>query len=136
MLTDYPRVYPGLVGLVRKIQDRFKLAVVTTTSLANVTTVLKSVGLDAAFPLIIAREDVSRPKPHPEAYRKALLKLKIRPTECVALEDSPSGLASAQAAGIRAIAVGHRRAMGDWVGGSAFLMGLDDLEAVLSAIGV
>jgi beta-phosphoglucomutase-like phosphatase (HAD superfamily) len=46
-------------------------------------------------------------KPHPEAYLTAAARLGVEPGRCVAIEDSPTGIASAEAAGCVVIAIPH-----------------------------
>src|SRR5262249_37401707 len=53
----------------------------------------------------VCAEDVRRSKPDPEPYLRAAALLGEAPGECVALEDSPRGIASAQAAGCPVIGV-------------------------------
>lgn len=57
------------------------------------------------FTVTVCREDVAHGKPEPEPYLRAASLLKVPPEGCVVLEDSPSGIASAQAAGCAVIAV-------------------------------
>jgi HAD superfamily hydrolase (TIGR01509 family) len=136
LLADSPRLYRGVVPLVHRLKEaRVRLGVVTTTWRGNVETVLKASGLLGAFEFIVGKEDVSKPKPDPEGYRLALAKLGLSASEVVAIEDSPTGLASARAAGLRVIAVGHRRGSGDWAQGSAFVGSLADPAEVIAAIG-
>jgi HAD superfamily hydrolase (TIGR01509 family) len=122
LLRRAPRIYPGVVEVVRALHGRTRLAVVSGTWRENVEVVLDAAGLADAFELIVAKEDVTRRKPDPEAYRLALDKLGLPPESVVALEDSPTGIAAARAAGIgRIIAVGHRRPRGDWAEGAEYL---------------
>ena len=134
LLGDFPRIYPGVAALVQHLNKKVQLAVVSTTWQANVEAVLRSAGLLDAFPVIIAKADVAAPKPDPEGYRLALARLGVAPNEAVALEDSPTGLAAARAAGLRAIAVGHRRPMGDWTGDAGFVPDFHDLSSVLKSL--
>jgi HAD superfamily hydrolase (TIGR01509 family) len=136
LLRDSPRVYPGVAELVRKVEGRARLAVVSGTWRENIEVVLDTVNLSGAFDLIIGKEDVTAVKPDPEAYQIALKRLRLSPKSCVAIEDSPSGLAAARAAGIRAVAVGHRRSFGDWVGDAAYISGLDPAEGLLQHLGL
>lgn len=124
MLAASPRIYPGVRDLVEALRGKARLAVVSGTWRENVTTVLEASGLDGAFVLIVAKEDVARSKPAADAYRLALRKLKVPPEEAVALEDSPSGLEAARAAGVRAVAVGHRRPSPEWAGDAVFVPNL------------
>jgi beta-phosphoglucomutase-like phosphatase (HAD superfamily) len=57
------------------------------------------------FDALVCADDVSVTKPDPEPYLLAAKLLGADPARCVALEDSPNGVASAEAAGYRVIAV-------------------------------
>ena len=138
LLRDSPRVYPGIPALVERVKalGTVKLAVVTTTWRENVSTVLKAASLFPSFTLIVAKEDVKAAKPDPEPYRRAVECLGMAPADAVALEDSASGMASAQKAGVRAIAVGHRRLRGAWSGKAPFLEDLKKTDDVLATLGL
>jgi HAD superfamily hydrolase (TIGR01509 family) len=57
------------------------------------------------FDVVVSGDEVRHPKPHPEPYLTAAERLGVDISRCVAIEDSPSGLASAGSAGARVIAV-------------------------------
>lgn len=57
------------------------------------------------FAVVVSGDQVAHPKPHPEPYLTAVERLGLQPTECLVIEDSASGLASAEAAGIPAVGV-------------------------------
>ncbi|PPK94667.1 HAD superfamily hydrolase (TIGR01509 family) [Kineococcus xinjiangensis] len=63
--------------------------------------------LPGAFDVVVAGDEVERGKPHPDPYLRAAHLLGVRPGDCVALEDSPTGVRSAEAAGCRTVAVPH-----------------------------
>ncbi len=63
--------------------------------------------LPGVFQVVITGDRVQRSKPHPEPYLLAAHELGLAPNNCVAIEDSPTGLASAEAAGTRALVVPH-----------------------------
>lgn len=80
-----------------------KQAIVTTTSRSNVQALLSlhmGKGWQSLFQACICGEDVSQKKPDPEAYTLALKALDLKPLQTLALEDSPGGVAAAQAAGV------------------------------------
>ena len=60
-----------------------------------------------SFATTVTGEEVSRGKPHPEPYLLAAERLGLDPGECIAIEDSPTGVRSALAAGCRVIGVPH-----------------------------
>jgi beta-phosphoglucomutase len=136
MLRDAPRLYPGVVELVGQLRGRVRMAVVSGTWRENVEAVLTSSGLDQAFEFIVGKEDVSAVKPDPEAYQLALSRLEVGPGDVVAIEDSPTGLAAASAAGRVCIAVGHRREFGDWVGNATYVSGLEPAAGLLQRMGL
>jgi HAD superfamily hydrolase (TIGR01509 family) len=78
-------------------------ALVTASSRAIMDAVLKVTGL--SFGVTVCGEDVRRPKPDPEPYLLAATRLGVPAAGCVVLEDSPTGIAAARAAGCPVIAV-------------------------------
>lgn len=58
-----------------------------------------------AFDVVVAGDDVTRPKPHPDPYLQAAEALGVAITDTVAIEDSPNGLRSALASGAVALGV-------------------------------
>ncbi|MER6217841.1 MULTISPECIES: HAD family hydrolase [unclassified Streptomyces] len=57
------------------------------------------------FAFTLSADDTVRTKPHPDPYRTAAARLGLEPGECVAVEDSPDGAASAEAAGCPVLVV-------------------------------
>jgi HAD superfamily hydrolase (TIGR01509 family) len=96
---------PGARQLLLELREAgIKTALVTMSMRRMALAVASSVGFDA-FDLVVAGDDVTHGKPHPEAYLKAAAGLGVSPEHCIALEDSPTGLASAEAAGVRTIGI-------------------------------
>ena len=60
-----------------------------------------------SFAATIVGDEVRRGKPHPEPYLAAARALNVSPRDSVALEDSPTGVRSATAAGCHVIAIPH-----------------------------
>jgi len=98
---------PGIARLMAETQAAgARLAIATTTSLANVEALLNAtLGREAlaAFAAIGAGDMVSAKKPAPDVYLYVLDRLGLPAEECVALEDSRNGLAAARAAGIATV---------------------------------
>jgi len=83
-----------------------RMGIVTTTSRANVEALLKThLGTDweSKFEAIVCAREAPRKKPDPQAYLLALEVLQLRSHEVIAMEDSPAGVAAAQAAGVPVI---------------------------------
>ena len=64
---------------------------------------LQSVGLDDRIPLIVTTEEVAADKPAPDVYLRAAQRLDVVPGQCIAIEDSVHGVASASVAGMRVV---------------------------------
>jgi HAD superfamily hydrolase (TIGR01509 family) len=59
------------------------------------------------FAAVVTGDEVTHGKPHPEPYLAAARALGVEVTDCVAIEDSPTGVRSAVAAGVPTVAVPH-----------------------------
>ncbi len=109
--------FPGAAELVAAASEAgLMLGIVSNARSEEVRSALEQAGLSRRFKVLITADEVAEPKPSPEPYLKALEALSaepplpdrlIHPHEVLAVEDSPSGLASAFAAGISTLAVAH-----------------------------
>jgi HAD superfamily hydrolase (TIGR01509 family) len=98
---------PGAVELIGAVRAAgLPYALVTSSEPVIVDAVLGALALhEVAFDVIVSGADVRNPKPHPEPYQLAAALVGADPRCCVALEDSPNGVASAEAAGCVTVAV-------------------------------
>lgn len=104
-LADHLPWRPGALELLRELKDAgVKTALVTMSMRTMAMRVAESIGFDA-FDLVVAGDDVQFGKPHPEPYLKAASLLGVDPANCVAFEDSKTGLTSAELAGTMAIGI-------------------------------
>jgi HAD superfamily hydrolase (TIGR01509 family) len=95
----------GAQDLVRAVHDAaIPAALVTSTHRHLADLALRTIGAEN-FAAVICGDEVDHPKPDPEPYLRAAHMLGVDPRACVAIEDSLTGLASAEAAGCRVIAV-------------------------------
>ena len=96
---------PGAQELLLELRKRnVKTALVTMALHRMAQQVVDAIPFDA-FDAIVAGDDVTQGKPHPEAYEKAAALLGFHPSKCIAFEDSVTGLTSAEAAGTYAIGI-------------------------------
>lgn len=96
----------GAADLVAALAShRIPMAVATSSRRAHAEAHLDAAGIFAAFKTVVTRDDVANPKPHPEPYLTATQRLGAAPADCVAFEDSLSGVRAAHAAGMRTIMV-------------------------------
>lgn len=96
---------PGAQELLRELKKHgVKTALVTMSMKRMAESVANQIPFKA-FDVIVAGDMVTQGKPHPEPYLLAAQLLGVKPEDCVAFEDSNTGLTSAEAAGTRAIGV-------------------------------
>jgi HAD superfamily hydrolase (TIGR01509 family) len=96
---------PGAQELLLDLKKHgVKTALVTMSLRRMAQQVVDAIPFDA-FDVIVAGDDVLRGKPHPEAYEKAAALLGFETRNCIAFEDSSTGLTSAEAAGTYAIGI-------------------------------
>jgi HAD superfamily hydrolase (TIGR01509 family) len=97
-------VFPGVAEGLGRL-SAVPLAVATSAGRALTEAVLEAAGIGRAFRHVITSDDVPRTKPSPDVYRLAAKRLGVPAWVCAAVEDSPSGIEAAQAAGMRVIGV-------------------------------
>ncbi len=97
----------GSVAAVRRLGERFTLALASSSARVLIDQVLQTAGLTDAFQVTLSTEEVARGKPAPDVYLAAVEKLGLTPAVCAAVEDSSNGLRSAGAAGLAVVAVPH-----------------------------
>ncbi|MGW3042929.1 HAD family hydrolase [Kitasatospora sp. NPDC001159] len=96
---------PGALALLAALREaRVPTALVSASPRRVVELVLSAIGRDW-FEVTLAAEDTARTKPAPDPYLAAAQRLGLDPAACVAVEDTPTGVASATAAGCVVLAV-------------------------------
>jgi HAD superfamily hydrolase (TIGR01509 family) len=116
--------------LLDRMRERGIPAALVTMSYAPLADAF--VASAGAFDVVVTGEQVAEGKPHPESYLTAAARLGVPIDRCLAIEDSPSGIRSAHAAGAMTVAV-HRLTPLDPLPGMSRVRSLDSLtdEAVL-----
>jgi HAD superfamily hydrolase (TIGR01509 family) len=104
-LSSCVPMMPGAKELLAEVRAAgVPAALVSSSHRALLEPALEAMGREH-FALSVAGDEVSRTKPHPEPYLTAAARLGAVPERCAALEDSPNGVAAAEAAGCVTVAV-------------------------------
>ena len=130
------RAFPGVSELVAACQGAgLRVAVASSGDDVKVTANLRTIGLPIeAWDAVVTGEEVTHKKPAPDLFLLAADKLKLKPAECVVVEDAVNGIQAAKAAGMRCVAVAQtfppdRLGEADLVRGSIAQISLSDLGA-------
>lgn len=115
MIEDELPLFPGVLKFLKATSRHFQLGLVSMANKAEVGYVFQRANLTPYFSVVVTAEDASMCKPAPECYTAGLTKLNelrqrerqlpLLPSECLAIEDSPPGIESARAAGMRTLGV-------------------------------
>jgi len=106
LLERDARAMPGAVDLVAELSARgVPLAVASNSPRTVVEFALALAGLDGAFTAVVTADDVALPKPAPDPYLVACAALGVDPATAVAFEDSATGAAAANAAGLAVVGI-------------------------------
>lgn len=115
LIKDELPLFPGVVTLLKAASRRYALGLVSMARRQEIDYVLERSRLAGLFTVLISAEEVTKHKPDPECYRRALEKLNARRQkdrlpalpgkDCVAVEDAPPGIESARTVGMRTIGV-------------------------------
>ena len=95
--------YAGAVEFVRHWALRKKMALVTNSPLSVAQRAIGQLGLGDCFSTVVAGDQLSHKKPHPESYQRAARELSLPPQSLLVFEDTAAGIASAEEAGCRAL---------------------------------
>ncbi len=128
---------PGARELLEELRTLgVKTALVTMSIRSMAEQVVGHLGFDG-FDLLVTGDEVEHPKPHPQPYLRAADLLGVSIEDCVAIEDSRAGLASAVASGAVSVAMPHAVTIPDAPTHTTWptLVGKtsDDLAALLAA---
>src|SRR5687768_5322436 len=115
MIEDELPLFPGVLTFLKATSRHFSLGLVSMANKLEVGYVFQRANLTPLFSVIVTAEDASVCKPAPDCYLAGLTKLNekrqrerllpLLPSECLAIEDSPPGIESARAAGMRTLGV-------------------------------
>lgn len=99
--------FPDAIGLVGRLA--VPIGVASNSDRWRLDLVLSSAGIRHLFDVTVAGDEVVEPKPAPDIYLRVSELLGVSPGECIVIEDSPTGVTAARAAGMTVVVVrrGH-----------------------------
>jgi HAD superfamily hydrolase (TIGR01509 family) len=106
-VQDHVPWQPGAQDLVAELRRHDVPCAVVTMSYRRLAQPVVDALPAGSFNTVVTGDQVEHGKPHPEPYLTAAARLGVDPARCVAIEDSPTGVASARAAGCIVVGVTH-----------------------------
>jgi HAD superfamily hydrolase (TIGR01509 family) len=104
MLAEIHQALPGVRQLIPQLRARhIPIAVASSSTPEWIDALLGGLGLQDAFDAAVSAREAGASKPAPDVYLLAAKRLNANPQRCIAIEDTPTGLASAKAAGMFAV---------------------------------
>jgi HAD superfamily hydrolase (TIGR01509 family) len=98
-------VLPGANEALERIARDFRLGLATSAALPVAKSVLAATGWGKFFAVVVSADEVSRGKPAPDVYLRAVELLRAEPSRTAAVEDSANGIRSAYSAGLAVVAI-------------------------------
>lgn len=108
LVSKEAKAMPGAIDLVLSATEHFPIALATGSRKVDVDAALEVLAggvLKGIFQVIVSSSDVKKPKPHPATYEMAIEGIGLPAENCIAIEDSPNGIASAKQAGLGVLGV-------------------------------
>ena len=115
-VRDHVPWRPGAVELLTSLREAGVRNALVTMSWRSLADAIVTALPDGTFAAVVTGDEVEHGKPHPEPYLAAARALGVAVGDCVAIEDSPTGVRSAVAAGVPTLAVPHVVAVPSMVG--------------------
>lgn len=101
------RLYPGTLEALDALKGRYPLACITNKSMEYTTPLLKALGVQDRFQMVVGGDTVPALKPDPRPLLYVSDKLRLAPAACCMVGDSQADILAAKAAGFRAVAVSY-----------------------------
>ena len=105
-------ILPGVLDFLTLLESHH-CAMGVGSSSKNAPFILEKLGLASRFAAVIDGNGVKNTKPDPEVFLNAAHQLQVLPENCLVVEDAPSGIQAAKAAGMKVVGVGHDLAEAD-----------------------
>ncbi len=106
VIVDRGSLMPGAEAAIQLLHDHgLQLAIASSSPMILIEAVVRKFDLGHYFSALHSADDEDAGKPDPAVYRSTMSLLGVQPQDCVALEDSVSGIRAAKAAGAMVIAV-------------------------------
>ena len=99
------KLMPYMIEALEELKKDYIIAIGSSSKKILLDTAMDSHKFSHYFETIVCGDDVTKGKPEPDIYLKAAERLKLKPHECVVVEDAPNGILAGKRAGMKTIAI-------------------------------
>ena len=124
-------LYPEAIPCVRRLAEAMPLGIASGALRHEIAAILRRADLEDCFRFIVAAGETAASKPAPDPYRRAAELHGLPPSQCVAIEDSRWGIASAKGAGLRCVGITQTYTAEGLPGADAIIHSLDEFTVDL-----
>lgn len=134
LLRSEEIVISGAKDALEELKPHYAMGVVTSSLAEAFKTSHDRTGLLPYFDFVVTREDYRNSKPAPDPYLAGIARTGFGASQCIAIEDSPRGLAAAKAAGVDCITIPTQLTMhADFSGAKHRLKSITQLATLLAS---
>lgn len=105
LIDEKGELLEGVVDILESLSQKYILAIASSGTKNAVNFVLQKFSIEKYFNFIVSGDDVEKVKPNPDIYLRVIELLGFAKDDCVAIEDSQSGLIAAKDAGLKCIVI-------------------------------
>ncbi len=124
-------LYPGVAQAILRLAAQYPLGIASGALRHEIEAILRARGLDRHFRFVVASGDTPASKPAPDPYAKAAALHGVPPSQCLAIEDSRWGIASAKTAGLWCVGITNTYPVSELLDADAIITSLDELTPEL-----
>jgi beta-phosphoglucomutase family hydrolase len=136
-VANHIKALPGAVALIKSLYDHgIKQAIASSAVPENIEIIIRGLGITGCFQAIAHGMEAEEGKPSPQIFLLAAEKLKVKPADCLVIEDAVAGVAAAKRAGMKCLAVTNshpeeKLKAADFVVDSLEKVGVVDIQKLL-----
>ena len=131
LFREFLQPIPHAVDLIRSARDSgIRTALASSSPKHLIELVMDKLRIAELFDLILSGDQVERGKPAPDIYLRAARELGVAPDSCLVVEDAPSGVTAAKAAGMCCLAISTGASELELAAADLVVGGFDEVDLV------
>lgn len=114
LIQEKGMIMQGVISSLDFFKSKgYKIALASSSNMSLINAVIKKLNITSYFECVHSAENLNYGKPHPEIFINAANDLKVKPTNCLVIEDSFHGLLAAKSALMKTVVVPDEESWND-----------------------